>query len=149
MEEEIYEDEKIYDAVRKFIATFYKDNPFVQYLKIDVTSIERDHVRLDVDIVRMHTNVYGIAHGGVTMTMADTAMGAVCLAHNKRVVTLDCNVSFIKAIPQGMHVHAVGRVLHDGSRTMVCESEVRDEDGTLYAKAHGTFFVLRKFLAEE
>lgn len=148
MEEETYEDEKLYDAVRKFIKTFYKDNPFVQYLKIDVTSIERDHVRLDADIVHMHTNVYGIAHGGVIMTMADTAMGAVCLAHSKRVVTLGCNVNFIKAVPQGMHVHAIGRVLHDGSRTMVCESEVRDADGTLYAKAQGTFFVLKKILTE-
>lgn len=146
--EEFYDDE-IYGAVRKYIASFYKDNPFVQYLQIDVAAIERDYVRLEATILRMHTNVYGIAHGGVIMTMADTAMGAACLAHNKRVVTLDCGVSFIKAAPQGLKLQAVGRVLHDGSRTMVCESEVRDADGTLYAKAHGTFFVLKKFTPEE
>jgi uncharacterized protein (TIGR00369 family) len=142
-------DEHIYETVKKFISSFYRDNPFVQYLHIKVSAIEPEQVRLDIDIAHEHTNVYGIAHGGVLMTIADTAMGAACLSHNKRVVTLDCSTSFIKAIPEGQHVYAIGHVVHDGSRTMVCESDIFDEKGTLYAKAHGTFFVLKQFVGED
>ena len=46
------------------------------------------------------------------------------------------------------HIIATGRVLHDGRRTMTCESEIRDEAGKLYAKGHGTFYVLGLFQEE-
>ena len=32
---------------------------------------------------------------------------------------------------------------------MTCESEIRGEDGKLYAKGHGTFYVLGLFQEEE
>ena len=95
------EEQKVAEETKKCMITFYHDNPFLQYLHIDVTSIEWGRVRLDMDVKHEHTNVYGIVHGGVTMTMADTAMGAACLACNKRVVTLDCTLNFIRAIPEG------------------------------------------------
>ena len=134
------------EQVKAYIRSFYQDNPFVQYLHIDVTSIEADHVVLDIDIVHNHTNVYKIAHGGVLMSLADTAMGAACLSRNKRVVTLDCSMNFLRAVPVGKHVRAIGRVQHDGLRTMVCTAEVRDAEGQVFALAHGTFFVTKKLV---
>ena len=32
---------------------------------------------------------------------------------------------------------------------MTLESEIKDEDGKIYAKGHGTFYVLGKFLEDE
>ncbi len=139
------EEQKVAEETKKCMITFYHDNPFLQYLHIDVTSIEWGRVRLDMDVKHEHTNVYGIVHGGVTMTMADTAMGAACLACNKRVVTLDCTLNFIRAIPEGLHAYALGKVIHNGEHTMICEAEVYDEHDTLCVKTQATFFVLKEF----
>ena len=43
------------------------------------------------------------------------------------------------------HWEAIG-YLHDGRHTMTLESEIRDEAGKLFAKAHGTFYVLGRFV---
>ena len=139
------EEQKVAEETKKCMITFYHDNPFLQYLHIDVTSIEWGRVRLDMDVKHEHTNVYGIVHGGVTMTMADTAMGAACLACNKRVVTLDWTLNFIRAIPEGLHAYALGKVIHNGEHTMICEAEVYDEHDTLCVKTQATFFVLKEF----
>jgi len=134
--------------VQKHLLSFYDENPFVQYLHIDVTSIETGRVQLDMRIAHEHTNVYKISHGGVLMTMADTAMGAACLSKGKRVVTLEFGMNFLQAAPEGAAVTARGRVIHNGSRTMVCECDLLAEDGRLFGRTHGTFFVIGSFLAD-
>ena len=108
MEQEIQED------VEKYILSFYDDNPFVQYLHMDILNIGSGEVRLALQVVHEHTNVYKIAHGGVLMSMGDTAMGAACLSCRKRVVTLDFHMNFIRAVPTGQQVIARGRVVHNG-----------------------------------
>lgn len=129
----------------KCMRTFYQDNPFLELLEIKLVEAEYGRVRLAVDIRNKHTNVYGIAHGGVSMTLADTAAGAACLSCNKRVVTLNCTLSYIKPIENECHIYADGIVVHNGNNTMVCDSEVYNEKGELCVRLHGTFFVLKEY----
>ena len=109
------------------IINFYHQNPFTEYIQAKVIPTA------------------GGVHGGVLMTLADTACGAACLAKNKRVVTISLGMDFMHSIPLTTKIIAIGRVLHDGRHTMTCESEIRDESGKLYAKGHGTFYVLGLF----
>ena len=89
-----------------------------------------------------HTNLYNIAHGGVLMTLADTAMGAACLELGKKVVTIQLGIEFMHSVPLTERIIARAKVLHDGRRTMACECEMLSREGKLFAKSHGTFYVL-------
>ena len=42
----------------------------------------------------------------------------------------------------------MGKVIHQGRNTMVVEAEICDGNGSLLAKARGTFFVVGKFEGE-
>lgn len=137
---------KITKRVEQHIYTFYEDNPFVRHLDIKVEQVEFGYIKLNFNVKHEFTNVYKIAHGGALMTLADTAMGASCLSCNKKVVTLDFNINLIKAVPEGAVVQALGKVVHDGARTMVCECDIIDAAGKVYAKSRGTFFVLEQFV---
>ncbi len=142
------DDPRLTATARYHIGQFYEENPFLALLGIRVTSFAWGRVRLDVDITHPLTNVYGIVHGGVTVTLADTAMGGACLACNKQVVTLEMGMNFIKPVSEGGHAYAVGEVVHNGSHTMVCEAQVFDGDDELCLKSQATFFVLREFADE-
>ena len=87
-------------------------------------------------------------NGAIQNATIDTAMGAACLSYNKKVVTLSFNMSFIKGVPLGEKLIATGHVVHNGSRTMMCECELKNEDGKLFCKASGSFFVIGKLLSE-
>ena len=136
-------------ALHQDITTFYHRNPFIEYLHAEVIATEDGGVHLELSVEDEHTNLYGIVHGGVLMTLADTACGAACLALNKKVVTIDLGMDFMHSVPLTTRLIAKGTVLHDGRRTMTCESELRDRDGKLYAKGHGTFYVLGPFREED
>ena len=112
--------DSIVNRLTKHLRLFYKENPYVELLHIWVDNVEEGSVTLEMKIDRKHTNFYEMSHGGALMSLADTAMGAACLSHNKKVVTLSFNMSFIKGVPLGEKLIATGHVVHNGSRTMMC-----------------------------
>ena len=114
----------------------------VNHLGIKMDSVEEGRVVLSMDVAVHTTNGYRICHGGTFMMMADSAMGAVCFAYNKKVVTLEANISYLKSAPVGRHLRCVATCLHNGTRTLACACDILDEENHLCAQARGTFFVV-------
>lgn len=119
----------------------YNHSPFLKLLDMQYKN-EEDGVRLELEIQHKHANIYGIAHGGVLFSLADTAMGWACYEAGLQVVTLDSSVNYLKPAPQGAKLHVKGKLIHAGRRTAVCECWIYDENDTLCLKGHGTFCVL-------
>ena len=135
--------------LQRQIIRFYHNNTFLDYIHVRIVPIENGQVRLELPIDEQHVNLYGIAHGGVLMTMADTAMGAACLVYNKKVVTISLSMEFMHAVPLTQKILTSASVLHNGTRTMTCECEILSEEGKLFAKAHAIFYVIGKFVDVE
>lgn len=123
------------------IIKFFHENTVIDFMEVEVVPTADGEARLELCADSRHANLYSMAHGGVLTTMADTAMGAKCLALNKRVVTISLTIEFMHAIMVGTRVMTDAAVLHDGRKTMVCECRIIDAEGKLYAKANATFFV--------
>jgi uncharacterized protein (TIGR00369 family) len=120
--------------------------PFVEYLGIRLTEVSKERAVIILDKRPEFLNSWGAAHGGVVMTMLDYVMSAAVRGHygiDSGVLTVDMSVGFMSA-GMGDRIHADARVLHGGKSTAFCESEARDESGTLLAKAIGTFKLLRE-----
>lgn len=131
------------EQIQELMRDFYARNPFVKLLGMKIEQVEEGSVRLSVPIDgKRHINAYRVAHGGVLMSAADTAMGASCLTVNKKVVTLEMNINCIKPVTEGATAWATGRILHNGRHTLVAECEITDAAGALYAKARGSFYVV-------
>lgn len=130
--------------VMEFFREFPREDPFLEELGAYAVSIRAGELKLGLKITPRQANVHGIAHGGVATTLLDTAMGGSCFSLGKSVVSLDCSLNFIEAVPLGHEIVATGRVVHDGKHTMVTDGEVRDkETGRLYMKGTATFYVLK------
>jgi uncharacterized protein (TIGR00369 family) len=86
----------------------------------------------------------GALHGGVLMTLADTA-GAVCaflnLPAGARTVTIESKTNFLGAVREGT-VTARARPLHVGKTTIVVETDVLDSSGRRVARTTQTQAVL-------
>ncbi len=86
----------------------------------------------------------GVLHGGVLMSLADTA-GAVCaflnLPAGARTVTIESKTNFLGAVRSG-DVVARARPLHVGKTTIVVETDVLDESGRRVARTTQTQAVL-------
>jgi 1,4-dihydroxy-2-naphthoyl-CoA hydrolase len=86
----------------------------------------------------------GILHGGVLMTLADSA-GAVCaflnMPEGARTSTIESKTNFLGAVRSGT-VRARSRPLHIGKTTVVVETDVLDQSGRLVARTMQTQAVL-------
>ena len=126
---------------QEMIIKFCHANTVIDFLEVEVVPTPDGEARLELCADSRHANLYSMTHGGVLTTMADTAMGAKCLALNKRVVTISLTIEFMHAIMTGTRIMTDAQVLHDGRQTMVCECRIVDAAGKLYAKSSATFFV--------
>ncbi len=131
--------------IDEFIENFYDKNPFARLMEMEILKLSEGEARLELSIRKDLTNVYEIAHGGALMSLGDMAMGAACLTYGKKVVTLEYSMNFIHSVAVGTKVQAVGKVIHNGSKTMVAECDLLDGEGKLLGRAHGTFFVVGSF----
>jgi 1,4-dihydroxy-2-naphthoyl-CoA hydrolase len=119
--------------------------PFAALLGIEVVaaSPEEVHARLDWDASRCTAG--GILHGGALMGLADSS-GGLCAFLNlpdgaTGTATIESKSNFFRPVTD-RYVEATSRVLHQGRRTIVVETELRDADGRLVAKVTQTQAIL-------
>ena len=85
-------------------------------------------------------NNHGGGHGGVVMTLLDSAMAHAALSridYSREVVTIDMHIGFMR--PASGRLVATGRATGGGRSVCFCEAELVDGSGTVVAKAMGTF----------
>jgi len=118
--------------------------PFAELLGVEVAHHEPGLSRLELALRPELMNSHAHAHGGVVMTLADIALAVAAITLDgtaQGAQTIELKVSFIG--PGTGRLLAEGRCLKAGSSIAFCEGEVRDNSGTLVAKALGTFKLRR------
>jgi uncharacterized protein (TIGR00369 family) len=117
--------------------------PFVEHLGARITERGDGIVRLRLDPRPELANSWGSVHGGVLMTLLDVALASAGRSLDDTcngALTVEMKVNFIAAAAGP--VIGEGRAQRAGRSLIFSEGELRSEDGTLLAKATGTFKLL-------
>ncbi len=120
--------------------------PIAQLMGFRLTEVEPGHAVFECVPGEQHYNPIGVVHGGVAMTLLDSAMG-VCI-HTKLpagtgYTTLEAKTNLVRAITDKTgNLRAIGKVVHFGSRVATAEGRLEDTTGKLYAHATTTCIVL-------
>ncbi len=83
----------------------------------------------------------GGVQGGLVAGYLDDVMGYTFVAATGgelAPLNLDISMSLIRLIPAGSTIIGTGRVVKAGRRVVFLESELKGEDGTLFARATST-----------
>lgn len=122
--------------------------PLVHTLGIELVDVQPGRAELAVQVEEPLTNTWGVAHGGLTMTLLDVAMAHAARSPREPegpwqtgVVTIEMKTSFMR--PGEGRLRALARCLHRTASLAFCEAEVRGPDDELVAQSTGTFKYLR------
>ncbi|HSV69963.1 MAG TPA: PaaI family thioesterase [Methylibium sp.] len=122
--------------------------PFIEELGLELLGLGDGESELALTLAERHANSFGVAHGGVTMTLLDVAMAHAARSVNRHrrdfgpgVVTIEMKTSFIR--PGLGRLTARGRLLSRTATLAFCEASVYADDAALCAHATGTFKYLR------
>lgn len=117
--------------------------PFLEHLGIRITEKRAGMVRVRLEPRPELENSWGSMHGGVLMTLLDVALASAGRSLDEGcngALTVEMKVNFIAAASGA--VTGEGRAQRAGRSLIFSEGELFSEDGTLLAKATGTFKLL-------
>ncbi len=118
---------------------------FVGWLGMQFDSFGDGRCRCWLELTDQHRNIYGVAHGGVTYSLLDSAMGVAVwtlLQEGERTATVEIKVAYCRPARDGRLV-AQGRVVERTQQLAFTSGEVRNTAGELVAIATGTFFIIK------
>ena len=123
---------------------FGLDIPFLDHLGVVPEYAQEGKVRISYQVKPEHTTSFGVAQGGVLMTLLDFAMGAAARTasnHPLGAITIDMSTSFLR--PSLGKIVVEGTLLKAGKTINYCEAIAFNEAGEVTAKASGTFTLRR------
>ena len=120
--------------------------PIAQLLGFRLVEVEPGHAVFECVPGEQHYNPIGVVHGGLAMTLLDSAMGCCVqtrMPAGSGYTTLEAKTNLVRAITdQTGRLRAIGKVVHLGNRIATAEGRLEDAAGKLYAHATTTCIVL-------
>ena len=119
---------------------------FSQWLQINVMEIKEGYSLIQMIIREEMVNGFGIVHGGIPFSLADSAFAFACNNRNNLSVALDVTISFMKAVNVGDVLTAEAKEIHNGRSTGVYMITVTNQRNENVALFKGTCFRTGKTL---
>lgn len=113
---------------------------FSQWLGIEVLEITEGYSNIKMNIRPEMVNGFGIAHGGVAFSLADSAFAFACNNRNNLSVALDTAINFTKAVNVGDTLTAEAKEIHNGRSTGLYLITITNQKDELVAHFKGNCF---------
>lgn len=113
---------------------------FSQWLGIEVLEIYEGNCVLRMTVRNEMLNGFGIAHGGITYSLADSALAFASNSHGKKAVSIETNISHIKSVKENDVLIASAHPKRSGNTVGVYEVEIKNQEGVLVALFKGTVY---------
>lgn len=123
-----------------------ENDQFSQWMGIEVLEIREGYSLIRMIIRPEMVNGFGIVHGGIPFSLADSAFAFACNNRNNMSVALDVTITFTKAVHVGDQLTAEAREVHNGRSTGVYLIEIRNQKNDYVALFKGTCFRTGKAL---
>ena len=110
---------------------------FSQWLGIEVLDVKDGYSKIKMTIREEMLNGFGIIHGGITFSLADSAFAFACNNRNQLSVALDTSINFLKPVQVGEVLIAEAKEIHNGKSTGLYQVEVKNQHNHLVAQFKG------------
>jgi len=113
---------------------------FSQWMGVEVLEVKEGYSKIKMTIRKEMVNGFGIVHGGIPFSLADSAFAFACNNRNNLSVALDVTITFMKAVNIGDVLTAEAKEIHNGRSTGVYLIDVTNQKNEQVALFKGTCF---------
>lgn len=85
------------DDLPHALSAYLRKDPMAAHLGITVEEIRAGYARGRMTVGPEHLNFHGVAHGGATITLADTVFAAASNSHGRQALAVDIHTEFLSA----------------------------------------------------
>jgi acyl-CoA thioesterase len=121
---------------------------FSQWLGIEVLQVEEGYSKISMTVRSEMVNGFGIVHGGIAFSLADSAFAFACNNRNNLSVALDTAINFLKPVQVGDVLLAEAKEIHNGKSTGLYHITITNQHNHTVAVFKGTCFRTHKPLVK-
>ena len=132
------------DIAKKIVDKMFDEDRFSQWLGIERLLIEQGHCILRMKLRKEMLNGFGISHGGICFSFADSALAFASNAYGRLSVALDCSISFPVAVKEGDVLTCEAKELALTNKTATYLIEITNQKNQKVAFFKGTVFRTNK-----
>jgi acyl-CoA thioesterase len=129
------------DSLANTVVDHMMENDFFsQWMGVEVLEVKEGYSRIRMTIRKEMVNGFGIVHGGLPFSLADSAFAFACNNRNNLSVALDVTITFTKAVNVGDVLTAEAKEIHNGRSTGVYLVSIINQKNEQVALFKGTCF---------
>ncbi len=134
---------------QKVVSHMMEHDLFSQWLGIEVLEIKEGYSKIKMTVRNEMINGFGIVHGGIAFSLADSAFAFACNNRNVLSVALDTSINFIKPVHVADILIAEAKEIHNGKSTGLYHITITNQKEHVIAQFKGLCYRTDKSLITE
>ena len=86
---------------QKIVNKMFNQDAFSQFLGIEIVDVYKGYCQLKMTVRKEMLNGFQIAHGGISYSLADTALAFAANTHGKKCISMETSISHTEGVHTG------------------------------------------------
>ena len=125
---------------KNVVSRMMQNDSFSQWMGLEVLEVREGYSKVRMVIRKEMVNGFGIVHGGLAFSLADSAFAFACNNRNNISVALDVTITFTKPVNVGDVLTAEANENHNGRSIGVYLISITNQNSEQVAIFKGTCF---------
>ncbi len=117
---------------------------FSKWMGIKLVEVREKYCLLEMPVKAEMINGLKTVHGGITFSLADSALAFSSNNTNEASVALNCVINFTKAVRMGDVLTAESILISDTRKTGIYDISIKNQEQVLVASFRGTVYKIEK-----
>ncbi|MEM7104307.1 MAG: hydroxyphenylacetyl-CoA thioesterase PaaI [Bacteroidota bacterium] len=128
------------ELASRIVDEMYNNDAFSQWLGIERLGEDAGTSKVRMTVRKEMLNGFQIAHGGITYSLADSALAFACNSQGKRAVSVETSISHTTTVREGDILTATATEQHKSNKIGVYQVEVVNQNDDVVALFKGTVY---------
>jgi|SRR3954463_5723421 acyl-CoA thioesterase len=124
----------------KVVEQMLKNDLFSRWLGIELVSIQKGRCVLKMTVRKEMLNGFSIAHGGITYSIADSALAFASNSHGRKSVSVETSISHVEPVKEGDVLSADAEEVSLSNKIAVYHITVKNQEEKVVALFKGTVY---------
>src|SRR5687768_9405349 len=122
----------------------YANDEFSKWLGIEVVQVGEGSCELKMKVREEMTNGFKIAHGGITYSLADSALAFASNSHGRQAVSVETSISHTHKVLAGDILSAFAEEQHRSDKIAVYQIKIYNQENKTVALFKGVVYRTQK-----
>ena len=118
----------------------YENDAFSQWLGIEIIEVKDGYCELKMTVRKEMLNGFHITHGGISYSLADTALAFASNTHGKKCISMETSISHTEYVQEGDILIAITKELSRTEKTGLYLITITNQDKKDIAYFKGTIY---------